>query len=101
MGEGGGGTISGPAVRLIGQRLDRSHSDEEQPAGKRRERTMTACVHTRMESCDHQDDDMHCIGWRCPDCQQEITGECHHRSWCDPDFCGMEPERLEAYAVSG
>jgi hypothetical protein len=62
---------------------------------------MTACMHTRIQSCDDQDDDMHFNGWRCSDCQQEITGEYHHRSWCDPDFCGMEPERLEAYAVRG
>ena len=97
----GGGTTSGPAVRLIGQRLDRSHSAEEQPAGKRGERTMTACRHTRIRSCDQLDDDMHCMGWRCLDCEQEITGECHHRSWCSTGFCGAKPQRLEAYAVRG
>jgi hypothetical protein len=56
-------------------------------------------MHTRIRSCDREDDGMHCTGWRCLDCQQEIVGECHHRSWCRPDFCGIEPERLTRYAV--
>ena len=40
------------------------------------------------------------MGWRCSDCGQEIMGECHHRSWCRPDFCGIKPERLGAAGVS-
>jgi hypothetical protein len=56
---------------------------------------MTDCRHTRIESCEQHDDDMHCSGWRCSDCDQEIVGECHHRTWCRPDFCGAEPIRLD------
>jgi hypothetical protein len=98
---GGGGTTSRPAVRLIGRRLDRSHSAEERPAGERRERAMIACRHTRIRSCDQLDGDMHCTGCRCLECEQEITGECHHRTRCRLDFCGTQPTRPEAYAVRG
>ncbi len=60
---------------------------------------MIACMHVRIESCEQHEDDMHYEGWLCLDCGHEGVGECHHRSWCRPDFCGAEPLRLEAPAL--
>lgn len=60
---------------------------------------MISCTHARIEACDRHQDDMHCTGWVCEDCGREGLGECHHRSWCRPDFCGVEPLRDEALAV--
>jgi hypothetical protein len=34
---------------------------------------------------------MHCEGWQCRTCGAHIYGECHHRSWCREDFCGVGP----------
>jgi hypothetical protein len=56
---------------------------------------MTACMHARIEDYEQHEDDMHCAGWICVDCGHEGVGECHHRSWCDPDFCGDEPVPVE------
>jgi hypothetical protein len=56
---------------------------------------MTACTHTRIEDREQHDDDMHCAGWTCVDCGHEGIGECHHRSWCRSDFCGVEPAPVE------
>ena len=60
---------------------------------------MTACVHAQIEPCEQHDDDMHCVGWACIDCGQLGIGECHHRSWCRPDFCGAEPILADAPAL--
>ena len=72
----------------------------EQPASKRREPTMTACMHPRTESYEQHEDDMHCAGWICTDCGQRGVGDCHPLSWCRPDFCGAEPARAEVPTLS-
>ena len=56
---------------------------------------MASCPHLRTESREVLDQGMHCSGWTCLNCDQLATGECHHRSWCQVDFCGTEP-RLDA-----
>lgn len=61
---------------------------------------MASCMHTRIESCEQHDDDMHGAGWLCLDCGQEGVGDYHHRTWCRPDFCGDEPLVIEAITVA-
>ena len=80
--------------------MDRSHSHGEQPARKRKELTMSRCMHVRIECREQHEDDMHCAGWVCVDCGQRGVGDCHPLIWCCLDFCGAEPVQAEVPTLS-
>ena len=52
---------------------------------------MMHCIHHQIDVSSEWQDDMHCEGWQCRTCDAYIYGECHHRSWCREDFCGVGP----------
>lgn len=49
---------------------------------------MLICLHVSIKFNEEYQEDMHCQGWYCLECNHLAVGECHHTSWCREDFCG-------------